>query len=90
MEKEQFNLQLKKHIIQYLNLLEMKPEDIADDMPFFGEGLALESIDALELAVLLEREYGIKITDPKEGRKIFVDVNTMANYILERSDKALS
>lgn len=90
MEKDQFNLQLKKHIIQYLNLLEMKPEDIADDTPFFGDGLALDSIDALELAVLLEREYGIKITDPKEGRKIFVDVNTMSGYILQHSDKALS
>lgn len=85
MEREQLKLQLKKHMIQYLNLLEITPEDIGDDQPLFGEGLGLDSIDSLELAVLLEREYNIKITDPKEGRKIFVNVNTIVDYILEHS-----
>ncbi len=85
MDRDQHKLQLKKHMIQYLNLLEITPEDIGDDQPLFGEGLGLDSIDSLELAVLLEREYNIKITDPKEGRKIFVDVNTIVDYILQHS-----
>ncbi|MBS1764651.1 MAG: acyl carrier protein [Bacteroidetes bacterium] len=88
MDKEQLKLDLKKHIIKYLNLLEMTPESIGDNQPFFGEGsLGLDSIDSIELIVLLEREYGIKITDPKEGRKILVDVNTMVDFIMQHSLK---
>ncbi|MBK5286712.1 MAG: acyl carrier protein [Bacteroidia bacterium] len=86
MDRVELKLQLKQHMIRYLNLLEKTPQDIADDMPLFGEGLGLDSIDSLELAVLLEREYNIKITDPKEGRKIFVNVNTIVDYILQRSN----
>jgi acyl carrier protein len=55
---------------------------LQDDEPLFGETLGLDSIDALELSVLMEREYGIKITDPAEGRKILYDVNSMAAHIL--------
>jgi len=87
MEREELKLQLKQHIIKYLNLLEMTPDDIKDDQPLFGEGLGLDSIDSLELIVLLEREYGIKIQDPKEGRKVLVDINTMLNYIQEYRTK---
>ncbi|OFX32123.1 MAG: acyl carrier protein [Bacteroidetes bacterium GWA2_32_17] len=87
MEKEELKLQLKQHIIKYLNLLEMTPDDIKDDQPLFGEGLGLDSIDSLELIVLLEREYGIKIQDPKEGRKVLVDINTMLDYIQEHRTK---
>ncbi len=72
---------LKEQIVKYLNLLDIKPEDIKDDEPLFGGDLGLDSIDSLELVVLLEREYGIKINNPAEGRKIFVDVNRMAAYI---------
>jgi acyl carrier protein len=78
---------LKTQIITYLNLLDFTPEEIKDDTPLFGEELGLDSIDSIELIVLLEREYGIKITNPIEGRKILVDVNKMAEYILEHSDK---
>jgi len=53
----------------------------------FGEGLGLDSIDAIELIVLLDRVYGIKITDPKEGRKIFIDINTMVDYIEKHRTK---
>jgi len=81
MEKEELKQQLKKQIIEFLNLTSLKPEDIKDDEPLFGEGLGLDSIDSLELIVLLKREYGIIIQDPKEGRKILVDVNTMVDYI---------
>ena len=79
--------QLKKQIIEFLNLTSVKPEDIKDDEPLFGEGLGLDSIDSIELIVLLNREYGIVIEDPKEGRKILVDLNTMADYIEKHRTK---
>lgn len=81
MDKEQEKLQLKKHIIKYLNLLNVTPEDIQDDMPMFGEGLGLDSIDSIELVVMLEREYGLKIENPKDGRKILSNVNSMIDFI---------
>lgn len=87
MEKEQLKQQLKKQIIEFLNLTNLKPEDIKDDELIFGEGLGLDSIDSLELIVLLKREYGIIIQDPKEGRKVLVDVNTMVDYIEKNRTK---
>ena len=71
---------IRKLIIEKLRL-EVKPEEIKDDQPLFGEGLGLDSIDALELIVLLEKNYGIKIEDPKDGRKVFYSVDTMADFI---------
>lgn len=73
--------ELKVEIIEALNLEDMEPEDIDIDEPLFGDGLGLDSIDALELIVLLEKNYGIKIEDPKKGKDIFVSVKTMAAYI---------
>ena len=72
---------LKQQIIDSLNLQGMKPEEIDDNAPLFGEGLGLDSIDSLELMVLLERNYGIKIEDAREGRKILTSVQTMSDYI---------
>ena len=86
-ETTDLKLQLKKQIIEFLNLISVKPEDIKDDEPLFGEGLGLDSIDSIELIVLLGREYGITIQDPKEGRKILVDINTMVKYIEEHRTK---
>ncbi len=79
MDKEQ----LKQQIIEVLNLQDIVPQDIADDAPLFGEGLGLDSIDALELLMLLDKNYGIKIEDPKMSKVIFASVNTMAAYIDE-------
>ena len=87
MDTLQLKEQLKKQIIEFLNLLTVKPEDIKDDQPLFGEGLGLDSIDSIELIVLLNREYGIVIEDPKEGRKILVDINTMVDYIEKHRTK---
>ena len=87
MEAAELKAKLKEQIIQYLNLLDITPEEINDDTPLFGEELGLDSIDSIELIVLLEREYGIKITNPTEGRKVLVDVEQMAAYILEHSEK---
>jgi len=72
---------LKQQIIESLNLEGMKPEDIDDNAPLFGEGLGLDSIDSLELMVLMERNYGIKIEDAREGRTILTSVQSMADYI---------
>ena len=78
---------LKSQIILFLNLTDLTPADIKDDEPLFGDGLGLDSIDSLELIVLLKREYGINIQDPKVGRKVLVDINTMAAYIEEHRSK---
>ena len=72
---------LKEQIIEQLNLEDLTPADIKDDAPLFGEGLGLDSIDALEFIVLLEQNYGIRIADPSEGRDIFQSVNSLADYI---------
>ena len=79
--------QLKQQIIESLNLDEMRPDDIDDAAPLFGEGLGLDSIDALELIVLLDKNYGIKLANPKEGKAIFQSVNTMAEYIAANRKK---
>ncbi|WP_290792638.1 phosphopantetheine-binding protein [Flavihumibacter sp. UBA7668] len=78
---EDFKRILKLQIIEALNLQGMQPEEIDDNGPLFGEGLGLDSIDSLEMIVLMERNYGIKIEDPREGRKIFESITTMAAYI---------
>lgn len=78
---ENLKQQLKQQIIKALNFEDMTPENIADDAPLFGDGLGLDSIDALELIVLMERNYGIKLSDPKQGKEIFRSVATMASYI---------
>ena len=83
METAELKEKLKSQIILFLNLTDLSPADIKDDETLFGDGLGLDSIDSLELIVLLKREYGIDIKDPKEGRKVLVDVNTMAAYIQE-------
>ncbi len=72
---------LKKQIIEQLNLAEVKPYDIDASAPLFGEGLGLDSIDALELIVLLEKNYGLKIQEPKDAKNIFQSVKTLAEYI---------
>ena len=73
--------QIRNLLISTLRLENVKPEDIKDDMPLFGEGLGLDSIDALELVVALEKEFGIKIGDEEVGVKVFQNINTLAAFI---------
>jgi acyl carrier protein len=87
MESTQLKQQLKKQIVEFLNLTSVNPEDIKDDEPLFGEGLGLDSIDSIELIVLLSREYGINIQDPKEGRKVLMNLNTIAEYVTQHRTK---
>lgn len=73
---------LKVQIIEQLNLQHLKPEDIGDDQPLFVEGLGLDSIDALELIVLLQQKYGIKLANPQDGPQVFKSVKSIADYIV--------
>lgn len=75
------NEELKRHLIEQLNLEEITPEDIIDDQPLFGEGLGLDSIDALEIIVLLDNQYGISLSSPEQGREIFRSINSLAEFI---------
>ena len=72
---------LKKQIIERLNLKDLKPENIGNDQPLFVEGIGLDSIDALELIVLLQQEYNIRLSNAEDGPRVFHSVRTMAEYI---------
>ncbi len=76
--------ELKTKIIGALKLQNVTPEQIDDEAPMFGAGLGLDSIDALELVVLLERDYGIVIKDIETGRPAFRSVKTLADFIAAR------
>lgn len=81
-------LELKEQIIFSLNLEEMTPEDIDEAAPLFGEdGLGLDSIDALELIVLLEKNYGIRLANAAEGKTIFTSVKAIAEYVAKNRKK---
>lgn len=84
---EELILQLKNQIIEVLNLEDMTPSDIDAEAPLFGDGLGLDSIDALELIVLLEREYGIKLSNPAEGKEIFKSIASIADYVSKNRKK---
>ncbi len=77
--------ELKIKLIEQLNLEDIEPAEIEVDQALFGDGLGLDSIDALELIVLMERDYGIKIDDPNKGREVFATLTTMAEYIKANS-----
>lgn len=84
---EELILELKKKIIEALNLEEMTPDDIDADETLFGDGLGLDSIDALELIVLMEKDYGIKLANPAEGKAIFKSIRTIAEYVSSHRTK---
>ena len=84
---EELTVELRAELIKQLNLEEILPEGFNENTPLFGEGLGLDSIDSLELVVLLDRNYGIKLKDPKEGRHVFQSIRTMAEYIHEKQQE---
>lgn len=85
---EELILQLKEQIIDALNLEEMTPADIDASAPLFGEGgLVLDSIDALEIIVLLEKNYGIRLANAAEGKSIFTSIENIAKYVSENRKK---
>jgi acyl carrier protein len=76
---------LKQLLVSSLSLEGVKPEDIKDDAPLFNEGLGLDSLDAVEIVVLLQRNFGLEVKDMEMGRKIFRSVNTLAEYVYENT-----
>lgn len=85
---EELIQELKNEIVSALNLEDVRPEDIDPSAPLFGgAGLGLDSIDALELIVLMEKKYGIKLDNPAQGREIFTSLDTMAGYITDHRKK---
>jgi len=80
---------LKVQIINQLNMQDVKPEDIGDDQPLFVEGLGLDSIDALELIVLLQQNYKVKLSNADDGPRVFKSVRTMADYIRSHQNQAV-
>lgn len=84
---EELIKELKEEIIEALNLEEMTPEDIDENDALFGDGLGLDSIDALELIVLLDKRYGIKLANPAEGKAIFKSIATIADYVSKNRKK---
>lgn len=80
--------ELKLKVIDALNLDGMTPEDIDDNAPLFGdEGLGLDSIDVLELIVLLEKNYGIRLASPAQGKEVFKSMAVMADYVAKNRTK---
>ncbi len=73
--------ELKQIIIDDLKLEGLDPEDIQDDQPLFGEGLGLDSLDAVELVVILQKHYGIELKDMDKAREVFTNMNTLAEYV---------
>jgi acyl carrier protein len=86
---DDLNQQIKKLIISSLELEDVKPEDIKDDAPIFGEGLGLDSIDALELGIAIKKQFGVKLSaENADNRKHFASVNALADYIRANKGQA--
>lgn len=80
---EQLILELKEHLIEELNLEDITPEEIDAEAPLFGDGLGLDSIDALEIILILEKNYGVHLANTAEAKPVFYSVKTLAEYVMQ-------
>lgn len=87
MDREELKRSLKVLIVEGLRLESIRPEDIQDAEPIFVEGLGLDSIDALELVVLVEEQFGASIPDEEVGKKAFASIDALADYVLANSTR---
>lgn len=83
---EELKQQLKEIIVRDLKLQDVKPADITDDAPLFEEGLGLDSLDAVEMVVLIQKHFGVQIEDMDEGKEAFRSINTLAQFIVRRRE----
>ena len=74
---------LKEMLVKDLSLEDIRPEDIKDNEILFGEGLGLDSLDAVEIVVLLKRNFGLEVKDMDKGKEIFSSLDTLAKYVYE-------
>ena len=86
-ELSQIRAKLKELLVSHLSLQDVAPDQIQDDAPLFGDGLGLDSLDAVEIVVLLQRHFGVHIKDMELGRQVFASVNTLAQYVYENQPK---
>ena len=84
MDKETLKAELKHLIIETLRLEDMEPDAIKDEDPLFGEGLGLDSIDALELVVAIEKHYGVLIEDEEVGVEAFASIEALADFVIDK------
>ena len=84
---EEIRSELKELLVADLALEDITPEEIEDDGILFGEGLGLDSLDAVEIVVLLQRNYGLEITDEAQAREIFQSMDTMAQWVYENLEE---
>lgn len=87
-ELAQIKKDLKEMLVRDLSLEDVKPEEIKDDEPLFGEGLGLDSLDAVEIVVLLQRNFGLEVKNMEQGKEIFRSVETLANFVHENKKKS--
>jgi acyl carrier protein len=79
--------ELRVKIVELLNLMDVHPADIKEDDPLVGGELGIDSIDILEMVIMIEKDYGIKIDNRELGAKVFATLRTLAGYILENSPR---